>query len=166
MKRRLMFAVGIAALTTVPAAFAATDTGTTDLTVTIGPEASMSIPTTTALTSAATNFANFTGTTSFTYKIRTTTSGGTGSIVVSVANFQANGPAVADLSYTCTAASGTACASSTTASNSNTGVVTFGADAHSADTGDSGSTAWVLVDKPSVKTGNYDAVATYTISAT
>jgi hypothetical protein len=44
--------------------------------------------------------------------------------------------------------------------------VTFGADAHSADTGDAGSTDWSLLDKPSVKTGSYDSTATYTISAT
>jgi hypothetical protein len=169
MKSRLMYVVGILALSAAPAAFAAsTDTGTTDLQVTVGPEASFSVGSgTTTLAAADTKFGGYSGTTSFTYKIRTSQTTGTGSIVVQVTAFATGGPAIADLSYTCTAASGTACATSTTASTSSgTNIVTFGADAHSADTGDAGSTAWALVDRPSVKTGSYDSTATYTISAT
>ena len=168
MKRTLKLAVGIAALSAAPAVFAATDSGTTDLQVTVGPEASFTVGSgTTTLTASDTKFGGYAGTTSFTYKIRTTQSGGTGSIVVQVTTFGAGGPAVADLAYTCTAASGTACGSSTAASTtSGTSVVTFGADAHSADAGDAGSTAWALADKPSVKTGSYTSTATYTISAT
>jgi hypothetical protein len=44
--------------------------------------------------------------------------------------------------------------------------VVFGADAHSADAGDSGTTVWTLADMPSIKTGAYSSTATYTISAT
>jgi len=169
MKRKLMFAMGIAALATATMAFgASTDSGTSDLQVTVGPEASFSVGSgTTTLTAADTKFGGYSGTTSFTYKIRTTQSTGTGSIVVQVTAFAAGGPAIADLAYTCTAASGTACASSTGASTSSgTNVVAFGADAHSGDSGDAGSTVWSLVDKPSVKTGSYSSTATYTISAT
>ena len=149
-------------------------TGTTNLSVTIGPEAAIQINTaTTALTSAG-PFTNYTGTTSLTYKIRTTQTGGTGSIVLEITtDFAAGGPSVAAppagdaLTYTCTvAAPGTACSGSVTPlTTATTSVATFGANASSAKAGNAGSVAWDLPDDPAYKTGSYTAVATFTISA-
>jgi hypothetical protein len=150
-------------------------TGTTNLSVTVNPEAAILINTaTTALTSAGL-FADYTGTTSFTYKIRTTLAGGTGSVVLKITtDFAAGGPSVAAplagdaLTYACTvAAPGTACTGSVTAlTTATTSVATFAADAHSAKAGNAGSVAWDLPDDPVYKTGSYTAVATFTISAT
>jgi hypothetical protein len=156
----------MAALAIGPMAFADNST----LGVTVGPEASFAaVDATTTLSKGDTTFGGYTGTTNFTYKIRTTLSGGTGSITVLVTTFSGSGgPVVADLAYTCTApTSGTPCSSSTAASTTvASGVVSFGADAHSGNTGDAGTTAWTLVDKPDVKTGAFSSTATYTISAT
>jgi len=169
MKRSLVLASAIAALALAPAAFGQSNTGNDTLNVTVGPEASFtSVDSSTSLTKVDTLFGSFTGTSNFTYKIRTSQSTGTGSITVEVTAFQSHGPLVSDLSYTCTdTASGTPCSSSTAASASvATGVVSFGADAHSSDSGDSGSTSWTRADRPTVKTGNYSTTATFTISAT
>ena len=164
-KRIIYTVVAATALAIAPVAFGA---DTSALNVTVGPEATFASGfSATTLTAANTKFGGFGGTTSFTYKIRTTLSGGTGSIAVQVTTFGAGGPAVADLAYTCTApSSGTPCASSTAASTSSaTSVVAFGEDAHSADTGDAGTVVWTLLDKPQIQTGSYASTATFTISA-
>ncbi len=107
-----------------------------------------------------------TGTTNFNYQVRTTQAGGSGSITLEVTAFAAGGPAMTDLTYGCSSGVGTPCSSghavSTTAQ---TNVLTFGTDAHSADAGTSGTTAWTLVDKPTTVTGAYSSTVTYTISA-
>jgi hypothetical protein len=170
MKRRMILVVA-AALIIAPSVFPAgsTDSGDSTLSVTVGPEASISVTdATTTLSKAGTKFESFSGTTNLTYKIRTTQTTGTGSITVQVTAFATGGPAVADLSYTCIdTASGTPCSSSTGASTSaGTNVVGFAADAHSADGGDPASVSWTLVDRTGVKTGAYTSTATFTISAT
>ncbi len=165
-KRILFTVIAATTLAIAPVAFGA---DTSSLDVTVGPEATFSASfSATSLTAADTKFGGYSGTTNFSYKIRTTVLGGTGSIAVQVTTFGAGGPAVADLAYTCTApSSGTPCASSTAASTSvATSVVAFGTDNHSADVGDSGTAAWTLLDKPQIKTGNYSSTATFTISAT
>src|SRR4051812_4397821 len=101
-KRSLFTVIATAALAIVPA-FGA---DTSALNVTVGPEATFaSAFSATTLTAADTKFGGFGGTTSFTYKIRTSQSTGTGSIAVQVSTFGTGGPAVADLAYTCTAPS-------------------------------------------------------------
>jgi hypothetical protein len=164
MKRLLL---AITALAIAPAAFAqATDTGTSTLSVTVAPEASFSAAFTgTTLSKSGTKFEAYTGTTNFTFKIRTTQSGGSGSVTLAVTNFSTGGPALNDLTYTCTAAVGTACSGTVTATNPAATVIDFGADAHSADAGSSGSISWSLVDRTTVKTGDYSSTATFTISA-
>jgi hypothetical protein len=165
MKRNILLTLTVAALASAPVAFGDNST----LGVTVAAEASFTaVSTTTNLTKGDTTFGAFSGTTSFTYKIRTTTVLGTGSISVQVTTFGAGGPAVGDLAYTCTSpTSGSPCSSSTAASTSTgTPVVTFGTDAHSADAGDSGTAVWTLLDKPQIKTGDYTSTATFTISAT
>jgi len=165
-KRSLLTVIATTTLALVPAAFGQ---NTSALNVTVGPEATFaSAFSATTMTAADSKFGGFGGTTAFTYKIRTSQSSGTGSITVQVSAFDTGGPAVSDLAYTCTApSSGTPCSSSTAASTSvATSVVGFGADAHSADTGDAGSAVWALVDRTGVKTGSYSSTATFTISAT
>lgn len=163
MKRNIVLTIAAAALALAPAAFAADST----VSVEVGPEASfVSTSATTTMSKANTTFGAYSGTTNFTYKIRTTTEGGTGAITVSVTEFGANGPVIADLAYTCTAGGlGTACAS-TPALLTATPVVTFGADAHSADAGNAGTAVWTLADRTAMKTGTYTSTATFTISAT
>lgn len=153
-------------------------TGTTTVSVTVGSEAAIQINTaTTTLTTATTTFADYTGTTNLTYKIRTTQGSGTGAITLRVTSdfSPAGGPSVGSpptagdlLQYTCTVASpGTACAGTQTAStSSDTSVGTFGADARSTAAGNSGSVAWTLTNDPVYKTGTYTATVTFTISAT
>jgi len=164
MKRTILLTIATAALAILPA-FGDDST----LGVTVGPEATFTtVSATTTLSKANTTFGNYGGTTSFTYKIRTTTDGGTGSITVLVTSFGSGGPAVSDLSFTCTApSSGTPCSSSTGASTSTAqSVVGFGPDAHSSNSGDSGTAVWTLADRPQIKTGDYSSTATFTVSAT
>ena len=159
------------------AQFAAT--GTTTVSVAIGPEAALQINTgTSTLTAAGTTFnSNYTGTTSLTYKVRTTKVGGSGSITLKVTTDfgPAGGPSVLTpptagdtLAYTCTlTAPGSACSGSQTSSTgASTPVGTFGTDAKSASAGNGGSVAWTLTNDPQYSTGTYTATVTFTISAT
>jgi hypothetical protein len=167
MKRKLMFAMTFAALAVVPAAFA-DDTGTSVLSLAVAPEASFSTAFTgTTLTTSGGKFGAYSGTTNFTFKIRTSESTGSGHITVQVTDFATGGPAIADLSFNCTtASSGTGCSAGTAASSASAvNVVNFGAGAHSADAGDAGSVAWNLVNRTDVKTGSYTSTATFNISA-
>ena len=144
------------------------------LSVVVGPEGGLTIGgsgTTNLVTTG--NFANYTGTTAMTYYIRTTETGGTGTITEKVTTdfAPAGGPSAASatdpLTYGCTVAlPGTACTGPVTASTtSSTSVATFGAAAHSAKAGNSASVAWALVDDPVYKTNTYTATVTFTISA-
>jgi hypothetical protein len=156
-------------------------TGTSQLTVTVGAEAAIVVQTTPSFSSTGI-FGNYTATTPFTYYVRTITGGMvTTYISTDFSTGGANGgPSVANpptsgdtLTYTCTAASpaigsATACASAQTATTvqaSATNVVTFGTNTQSAKAGNSGSVSWTLVNDPNYKAGTYNAVATFTISA-
>src|SRR5690348_11351291 len=121
----LALAVGYFAMPNSYAQFAGT--GSTSVDVTVGAEAAIQVTTANStLTSAATTYANYTGSTNFIYKIRTTKGGGTGSITAQVTSdfSPAGGPSVASpptagdtLAYSCTVAgAGTGCVGSTTAS--------------------------------------------------
>jgi hypothetical protein len=154
-----------------------TTTVTNQVTVSVAAEAALTIGgAATTLTSSGTNFSDYTGTTPFTYFIRTTNTGGTGFIKLQVTTDFAptGGPSVGTpptagdaLSYTCTVSSpGTACSGSQTSSTaSQTSVATFGTNAHSTKAGNSASVAWTLTNDPLYVTGSYTAVVTYTISA-
>jgi hypothetical protein len=151
---------------------------TTALTVTVGAEASLNITAATPLSTSGTTFSSaYTGTTSLTYKIRTTKVGGTGSITLKVTSeFAGTGgpsvgtpPTVGDaLSYTCTlAAPGTACTGSQISSlAAGTPVGTFGTDNKSTSAGNTGTINWSLTNDPLYATGSYSATVTFTISAT
>ncbi len=174
MRKTVYTFIAIALLSTMSfAQFAAS--GTTTLSVNIPAEAAIQITTgtTTLSNSGGTTFAvPFTGTTNFTYKVRTTASGGSGAITAQVTtDFSGTGaPSVAtynNLSYSCTAgAVGSGCSSGTAASTTAaTSVISFGANAKSANAGDSGSVAWSLADNPQYSTGTFTATVTFTISA-
>ena len=150
-------------------------TGTSTLSVTVAPEAALQVntATTTLSNGGSTTFVtNFTGSTSLTFKLRSTKTTGTASITVKNTEFAGNGPKVAstELTFTCTAASGTACAGTQNASTSaGVTVVSFAVSAsgaHSANAGDAATVAWTVPDKPSYETGTYTSTATFTISAT
>jgi len=177
LKKSLIFAAALVLATSTAFAQLGTSTVTNNLTVSPVAEAALTIGgSATNLTSPGVNFSNYTGTTSFTYFIRTSETGGTGSIVLKVTSdfSPTGGPSVASpasgdaLTYTCTVSSpGTACTGSQTASTtSTTSVATFGAAAHSAKVGNSASVVWTLPNDPIYQTpGPYTATVTYTISA-
>jgi hypothetical protein len=177
MQRKLsLFFIIVALVAVSPAAFGQwATTGTTNITVAVGPEAAISVNSATPLTTGTTLFDDYTGTTTFSYKIRTAQSGGSGSITAQVlTDFSpGNGPSVQNpptagdtLSYGCTVAGpGTGCSGSIAAQYQvDTSVATFGANARSSRAGDSGSLAWVLTNDPQYETGNYQAVVRFTIS--
>ena len=153
-------------------------TGTTTLQVVVGTEAAIQVDTGTTNLTTAGSFADYTGSTDYTYKIRTTQAGGTGAITVQITSDfgPAGGPSVAtppsvgdSLDFTCTAvAPATGCAGTQTASTASaTNVASFGADARSAKAGTSGNSVdWTLTNDPQYATGTYNATATFTISAT
>ena len=133
----------------------------------MGAEAALTVGATTNLTSTGTNFSNYTGTTSLTYFIRTTQSGGSGFIKLEVTTdfAPAGGPSVATpptagdaLNYTCTVANpgnngtATACTSPTTSSTTaQTNVATFGTDNRSLIGGNSASVRLDLDQRPQVQ---------------
>jgi hypothetical protein len=175
MKKTLILAAAL--LLAASAAFAQSygPTAPTTLSVQVSNEAAVQVDTTTTTLSNVTGnaFGNYTGTTSFDYKIRTTKSGGTGSITLLLNQVLTDAAsdtiAMTNLGYTCTdvaPASGTSCASSVTPSTSTgTAVASFGADAHSANAGTTGnSLSWTLANLPAYETGTYTAIATFTIS--
>jgi hypothetical protein len=156
----------------------AQNTGTTSLSVVVGPEAALTVTTgTTSLATTSTTFGNpFTGTTNLTYFIRTTKATGTGTLTLKITTDFAGtgGPSVTTppstndaLTYTCTVSSpGTACTGTQTASTAaSTALGSWGAAANSTKAGNSASVAWSLTDDPVYATGTYTATATFTISA-
>jgi hypothetical protein len=166
--------IWIAAAGAAQAQFAPTGTG--NVSVNVGAEASIRIDTPNlTLTSSGTNFSDYTGTTGFTYMIRTSSGSGSGGITLKVTtDFSGTGgPSVATpptagdtLSYTCTLSSpGTAASGSNASTTTDTNVGTFGAGASSSKAGNTGSVSWDLTNDPAYKTGSYTAVVTYTIHA-
>ena len=176
MKRDLLLTV-LCLLVTAAVAHAQGSTGTSAVSLTVTAEASITVNTGTTMLTSSGIFADYTGSTSLTYLIRTTQTTGSGNIVLKVTtdfNCAAGGPCVATpptagdkLAYTCTAdAPGTACSGSQTASTSaTTPVASFGADAHTNTAGASATVGWSLTNDPIYKTGPYSATVTFTISA-
>jgi hypothetical protein len=179
MKKALFLAVALLFMTPLAHAQLGNTSVNSNLSILVSPEAALTIQTTTtSLTSPLTNFSAYTGTTNFTYFVRTTKSGGTGSVTVAVADFSpAGGPSIVTpptptdkLTYSCTvpaASSGsvTPCTGPVTAATSATNVATFGADTRSPFAGVGSSVSWTLTNDPLYQTGSYTAVATFTISA-
>jgi hypothetical protein len=172
-----LLALGLLFMPLVGHAQTGSPTGTTAVSVTIGPQAGLNITNSaTPLTANGSNFNQFIGSTGLTYYVRTTATGGGGSITLKVTSdfSPAGGPSVASppsagdgLIYTCTVQSpGTACSGTQTSSTtSQTNVATFAANVHSAAGGNTASVAWSLANDPSYKTGTYTSTVTFTISA-
>jgi hypothetical protein len=177
MKKTLM----VASLMLLAASFSYAQIGppaTSQLSVTVGAEASITAQA--GPLSSTGTFGNYTGTTLLNYKVRTI-SGGAITVEITTdfsTGGTGGGPSVAAppttgdaLTYTCTAAapvtgSAIPCGSSQTASTTaETPVVTFGATTQSTSAGTAASTSWTLTNDPSYKAGTYNAVATFTISA-
>ena len=169
MKR---LALTLLVVLSMAASLAAQSTGTTTLSVTVAAAAQITVSTTnTSLTSSGTVFNPYTGTTTFSYKVRTSSSGGSGSITVQITSefSPTGGPETDDnLSFTCGGSgAGTRCSGSQDASTSTAkNAISFGANAHTADSGDTGTLTWSLQNQPQYPTGSYSATATITISAT
>lgn len=178
MKKAILFTLCAVVLTVGSASAQFNTTGTTNLSVVIGPEASIQILTgTTNLTipGSTTIFDNYTGSTSFAYKIRTTKSGGTGTVQLQITGgdfvgaASGVGPKVAngDLTFACTVtAPATTTGTKTITTTGGTNCATFGANAHSLDAGTGSNTVnWTLTNKPTFETDTYTATATFTIAA-
>ncbi|HVX65802.1 MAG TPA: hypothetical protein VHA11_04325 [Bryobacteraceae bacterium] len=153
--------------------------GSTSISVTVGPEAAIRIDsaTSTLTTSGVVFGSDFTGSTAFTYKIRTRQGDGSGNVQLQVmSDFSpAGGPSVATppdpedtLGYTCNVSEpASGCSGRQTASTTvATPVATFGANARSTRTGNSGSVNWTLANDPQYATGTFTALVTLTISTT
>jgi len=181
MKKTLAL-VAAALLFTMSSALAqlGTTTVTSNLSVAVAPESALTIQTPTTTFSTPINFTDYAGTTNFTYFVRTTKAGGSGSITLQITTdfSPAGGPSVAvppspgdALKYSCTvpaASSGTVtqCSGSVTSSTgAATNVATFGQDTRTKTAGVASSVTWDLTNDPFYQTGSYTAVATFTISA-
>lgn len=175
MQRKLsLFFILVVLVAASPAAFGQfAASGTTNITVGVQAEAAIQVDTATTPLTSTGLFADFTGTTNFTYKIRTTKSGGTGKITAQVTTdfvgaAGAVGPQVANgvLTYGCTvSAPATQCTGPVTAATAATDVATFIENARSTKAGNSGSVGWTLVNDPQYETGSYVAQVTFSISA-
>ena len=156
-----------------PVVFAeATDSDTTTLSVTVAAESTITVTVSPTLAKGTTEFESYTGSTTFTYRIRTTESSGAGTVTALVTTpfDAASNIKTADLTHVVAkvgGAVGTANTNSTTASEQTaTNILTFGAGAHSSDSNDSATINWTLADRPAYKTGTYSATVTLTISVT
>ena len=169
-----LLALGLLLMPSLARAQFGTPSGTTTVSVTVGPQAGLNI--TNGATGLTLSGSNFTGSTGLTYFVRTTTSGGGGSITLKVTTdfSPTGGPSVGApptsgdaLTYTCTVASpGTACSTAQTASTTaTTNVATFGTNVHTGPSGSTASVNWTLTNDPSYKTGTYNSTVTFTISA-
>lgn len=150
-------------------------TGNTTLNVTVAAAAAIRVDTATTNLTSTGNFNPYTGTTNWSYKIRTTAGTGSGQVVVKInPDFSpAGGPSVAagNLTYSCSltapaSGTGTACSGSVTAAATDTNVASFGANTRSTSSGtQNNSVSWSLLDDPAYATGSYSATAVFTISA-
>ena len=176
MKRILLIALTLLLAASLAQAQSST-TGTTTLSVAVGPEAAIVVNTATSDLTSPSIFADYAGTTDLTYRVRTSGTGvGSGTIVLQVTSDfggPAGGPRVASppagtsLTYTCTdPGPGTACTGSITAlTASTTNVSTIGANAYSTIAGTLATVVWTLTNSPAYPVATYNATATFTISA-
>ena len=150
---------------------AAQSTATTTLSVIVTSAATISLGSSSTALTSGTTCGDYTGTTTGRVRMRTSKTGGSGSVTVEITSVWASGgPSVSDLTYTCSVAETsdpTACSGSVTASDSSgTTVLPMGADGNTADSGDTFSVDWSLRNRPSYTPGAYSATATFTVSAT
>lgn len=162
-----LFLLSLAVLLFAGMSFAQT---TSNININVLPEASITIGGATVMSHAVGSpFVDYTGTTTLTYMMRTTNTG-----TISVTNTQFNGaangtggPQISDLTFqgSDAAPAATSPAGTADAVTAQT-VFTYGANFHSANTGNSATVVWTLPNRPSYVTGAYTSQATFTISAT
>ena len=169
---KALLIVGSVVLIAATTASAQSNTGNTLLQVGVAAEAAIVVNTaTTNLTATGTVFNDYTGATSFTYKVRTTKVGGSGTVTASIAtDFSGTGPKIASSVLTYTSATTGVGTGNTTAVTAligtATNILTFGTNAHSTKPGDSGAVSWKLANDPTYETGTYSTTVVLTISAT
>jgi hypothetical protein len=155
-----------------------TGTTTQTLSAQINALGKVSVPASLTLTTAGTTFVAYSGNLTVSYRARTTSATGSGSLTMrATADFSpAGGPSISggQLTYTCSAATlGAACSGTQTASTSSqTNVVTLGAGVCTGGGGSCSSvnpnsvqSTFTLSNNPAFKTGTYSATLTFTISA-
>lgn len=172
-----LFLAGIALAVTIALPVSGqSNTASTVLQVNVQAEASISIPSGSyTFVQTGTAFNNFTLTMPFTFRVRTSRTGGSGSIVATFATDFAgaaggSGPSIAagHLTYTSSSSgAGTGQSAPVTAVIGGTGtnVLTFGANNRSSGAGDNGQISWVLANLPQFETDNYTTTLVLTISA-
>jgi hypothetical protein len=176
--RNLEFILAFIVFASVPwPAFGAVATGTQTLSPTIGALGKLSVvQSSVSLTHSGTIFANFTGTVTVRYEVRTTISTGSSALTLQAASEFApgTGPSIAggDLTYTCSGATaGVSCPGTQTVSTSSqTSVVTVGSGVCTGPgcTGSNPNSVTInltLVDSPVFKAGSYSTGLTFSISA-
>jgi hypothetical protein len=175
----LRFARTTAVLIFAPAfLLGVTGSTTQTLSASINAIGKVSVPASLTVISAGTTFVAYSGNLSISYRARTTSGTGSGSLLLqATADFSpAGGPSIAtgQLTYTCSAATlGSACSGTQTVSTSSqTNVVTMGASlctggggSCSASNPNSVQSTFTLSNNPAYKTGTYSATLTFTISA-
>ena len=173
--RRLIILLAGGAILAAPAFCDTSATGDTSVTLNVGPEASITITDSTSVLSkdASGIWGAYTGNTNFSYKLRTTESTGSGTLLMKFAGALTNSGsdtiALTNLKYTCTSmgSAATKCGGGgavTTSSSASTGVATFGAGKHLDN--ENGEVNWTLSgNSPSWKTSDYSAITTFTIAA-
>jgi hypothetical protein len=162
----------LSALGALPAFGQFGPSASTNVSVSVGAEASIQITaSSTPLTAGSGGaFSSYTGTTNFLFKIRTKNSG---SITVRFSEFLPNtGPKIGTpasgdaLTYDTVIPGGTAYSAQTASTTTDTIVGSFGTDARSVQAGNAGTVTWTLPNDPAYKADTYTANATFTISAT
>jgi hypothetical protein len=176
-KTRLMLGIGLLSLTFCFTAAAQNwaASGNTLLSLNIPVRAEIVVADSTTNLTETVAFGNLTGTTNYSYRIRTSKTGGTGKITFTIKEFtpaDKDGPMVSQLLYTTTAGAAasskvtTAVAPSTSGDNA---VAGFGANAKTTSAGESGTVNWTLqqpANTPYPAGTGYTSSVTFNISAT
>jgi hypothetical protein len=160
----------------LPEASAATATATQTATANLGAIGKISVVQSSILLTHTGIFADFTGSVTVQFELRTSLSTGSSSLTVKAGSdfSPVTGPSIAkgDLTYTCGGATfGSPCSGTQTLSTSSqTSVVTVGSGACTGtgcagSSPDSATVNLKLVDSPTFKTGTYSTNLTFSISA-
>lgn len=175
-KTRLMLGVALLSLFCMTApGQSATATGNTVLSLNIPVRAELIVTEGTTPLTETVAFGDLTGTTNYSYRIRTSKTGGTGTITFSIAEFSpadGDGPKVAQLLYTTTAGSAASTTVTTAATPSTSGtnnVAGFGANAKTTSAGQTGAVSWTLKQPsatPYPASQAYTSAVTFNMSAT
>ncbi|MCX7603888.1 MAG: hypothetical protein N2036_07420 [Bryobacteraceae bacterium] len=172
----VLLAAGFLAFAAALPASGQSSTASTVLQVNVQAEASISIPASSyTFVQTGTGFSNYTLTMPFTFRIRTSRVGGSGSVVATFANdfvgaAGGSGPSIASGHLTYTSASsgvgvGQSSAVTAVVGGAGTNVLAFGANNRSTGSGTNAQINWVLANLPDFETDTYTTTVVLTISA-